>query len=379
MGSEAPAALPVSALTVRVAQVALLVRLFLLLVLEVIWVAQDRSVAAVVVMLVAASSYVALRSARVRAFVSRHPLVVLLDVVALMLVVAVVGVDSPFVLALGTSALVIGLWLPVVPGLMVLSLVLAIHLTLLTTRPLDDSTVTAFVLLVPAVLITLWLLGLAVQRSGRAEALAQASLRDAMAVAATSQERNRIAREMHDTIAKSLQAMVFTASSIPLHLEKRPGVALERARELESDCVDVIDQVRTLMGELRTPVATLPFSDSVAQLVEEWRSTSGRRVTARLGAVEVTDTLVRYELLMGAREALENVRRHAGRCTTRVSLDSQGERVVLTIADDGAGSRLGHVGESPARGHFGVLGMHERMEHVGGRCEWRSEPGGAPR
>ncbi|MGL4178356.1 MAG: sensor histidine kinase [Dermatophilaceae bacterium] len=376
MASDGSIANSTAPLTVTVAQIALLVRLFLLLVVELVWWAQGRGLVAIVVMLVAASSYLALRSARVRAFVSRHPLVVLIDVIALLLVVAVVGVDTPFVLALGTSALVVGLLLAALPGLVVVSLLLAVHLVLLTARPLDESAVSTFVVLVPAVVVTLWLLGLAIQRSGRAEARAQSFLRDAMAVAAASQERGRIAREMHDTVAKSLQAMAFTASSLTTHLERHPEVAVTRARELEADCTDVIGQVRALMGELRAPAASLPFSESVGQVVDEWSSRCGCRVVTRLDSVDVTDSLVCYELLMGLREALENVRRHAGRCTTTVTLKAIGDRVVLTVDDDGVGSDPQHVAASPGRGHFGVLGMQERMAHVAGRLTHRSEPGG---
>ncbi|MGL4743968.1 MAG: sensor histidine kinase [Dermatophilaceae bacterium] len=354
---------------------ALLVRIFLLLFVELIWLVQGRGPEAVVVVLVAVSSYLALRSGRVREFVSRHPLVVLIDVIALLLVVAVVGVDSPFVLALGTSALVVGLWLPVVPGAVVISVLLAVHLTLLTARSVDEAAVSAFVVLVPAVVLTLWLLGIAIQRSGRAEARAQASLRDAMAVAAASEERGRIAREMHDTVAKSLQAMAFTASALPAHLERRPEVAAVRARELESDCTDVIGQVRALMGELRVPVAEVPFAESVAQVVDEWRRTSPGRVVTRLHPVEVTDGLVRYEVLMGLREALENVRRHAGRCTTTVTLDADGDQVVLVVADDGVGSDPQQVRAAADSGHFGVVGMRERMQRVAGELTHDSVPG----
>ena len=375
MGSDSAPPGPASSLTVTVAQVALLVRILVLFFIAVVSLVQGRGLVTVLVMLVAIPGYLALRSRRLRAFVSRHPLVVLLDVVALMFAVAVVGADTPFVLALGTSALLVGLWLPLVPGLMVMAVVLAVHLTLLTARPIDDAGVTAFVLLVPPVLMTLWSLGLAIQRSGRAEALAQASLRDAISAAATSQERARIAREMHDTIAKSLQAMAFTASSLPVHLRRDPEVGLARARELEFGCTEVIAQVRGLMSELRTPVAAVPFSDAVDQVLEEWRSSTGRRCVAELEHVDVTDDLVRYELLMGLGEALDNVRRHAGRCTTRVRLTVVEDRVVLVIADDGVGSDPEHVAGSGARGHFGVVGMRERMDQIGGDFDHRTEPG----
>ena len=360
-------ALSPTRLQLRVAQVALLVRLALLFVLELVWVIRGDGLATLGVVAAAGVSYLALSSARARVVLMRHPLLVLLDAVLVAVLVGIVGVDTPFALALATSALLVGLWLPLVPGLLVVLVLVAVDLVLLTARPVDDAGLVAYVLVVPAVLVTLWLLGLAIQRSGRAEARAQASLRDAMSVAATAQERGRIAREMHDTIAKSLQAMALTASSIPRHLDRDVDVAAARARELEQDCTAVIAQVRELMGELRTPVAQLPFSEAVAQAADEWSSTTGRRCTTRLDPDEVTDGHVRYELLMALREALDNVRQHAGRCTARVTLEAAGaDRLALTVSDDGQGSDPEHVAGAPARGHFGVVGMAERMSGVGG-------------
>lgn len=369
-------ALPPTRLQLRVAQVALLVRLALLFLLELAWVARGDGLGALGVVAAAGVSYLALSSSRVRVLLMRHPLLVLLDVVLVAVVVALVGVDTPFVLALATSALLVGLWLPVAPGLLVVLFTVAIDLVLLTGRPIDDAGLVAYVVVVPAVFVTLWLLGLAIRRSGHAEARAQASLRDAMSAAATSQERGRIAREMHDTIAKSLQAMALTASSIPHHLHRDTDVAVARARELEQDCTLVIAQVRELMGELRTPVAELSFSDTVAQVVDEWRSSTGRRCVTRLAPVDVTDGHVRYELLMGLREALDNVRQHAGRCTVRVVLEAAGaDRLMLVVSDDGAGSEPAFVAASPARGHFGVVGMAERMAGVGGSFRHETRPG----
>lgn len=373
MGSESW--VPTSALPLRVAQLALLARLALLLVLELAWVARGDGVWAAGVVLTAAVSYLALRSPRFRAFLARHPLVVLLDVVLVAVVVGIVGVDTPFVLALATSALLVGLWLPAVPGLLVVSILVAIDLTLLTGIPLDDTGIVAYVIVIPAILVTLWLLGLAIQGSGAAEARVQASLRDAMSMAATAQERGRIAREMHDTIAKSLQAMALTAASIPGHLDRDPQAAVRHAAELEQDCTAVIAQVRDLMGELRAPAADVPFAEAVAQVVDEWRSSTGRRCLTRLSPVDVTDGLVRYELLMALREALDNVRQHAGRCTTRVTLEAAGDRLVLAVVDDGSGSDPDHVTASPERGHFGVVGMRERMVHVGGAFRHETGPG----
>ncbi|MBK8730806.1 MAG: hypothetical protein IPM00_16330 [Tetrasphaera sp.] len=363
------------ALTLRVAQLALLVRLVVLFVLALLWLIQGRGAEALGITAIAALSYVALRYAAVRSFVARHPLAALFDVALLVAGIGLVGIESPFVLALSTSALLVGLWLATVPGLFVLMTLLTFYIALLTRHRLTVDQITNSVLVQPAFFITLWCLGLVIQRSSRSEATSQAALRDAMAAAATAQERGRIAREMHDTVAKSLQAMALTASSIRANILRRPEVASVRAGELEEDSRAAIAQVRELMQELRTPVPVLPFSALLHQVIDEWRSRTGRRCTTKLAAIEVTDGLVRYELLMCLREALENVHRHAGPCTTTIQLTGDDDEVRLLVRDDGVGSTLGAVEDARTRGHFGVVGMRERMEHVGGRLRHETAPG----
>lgn len=366
---------PQDALTLQVAQVALLVRLFLLLVLTLVWALQQPAIVTALVVLAAVPGYVGLRSRRARAFVTEHPLIVLIDAIALTVVVGIVGMDTPFVLALCTSALLVGLWLTWQAGVVVILTMCAIHLLLLAREPLTVEAITAFVFVVPPLYVTLWLLGLAVQRSARATMSTQAVLRDATAVAATSHERLRIARDMHDSVAKSLQAMALTASSLPLLVERRPQLAAQRAREIEEDCTLAIGQVRTLMGELRDPAPVEDLASAVTQVIGEWRTNTGRSCTAQVGEVGDIEPLARYELLMALREALENVHRHAGRCSTIVTLAAVGSEVVLTVRDDGAGSTEGEVSSAPGRGHFGVVGMQERMAQVGGRLDFVSVSG----
>lgn len=362
------------ALTLQVAQVALLVRLFLLFVLTLVWALQQPAIVTALVVLAALPGYVALRSRRARAFVTDHPLVVLIDAIALTVVVGIVGMDTPFVLALCTSTLLVGLWLTWQAGIVVVLTMCASHLLLLAREPLSVDAITAYVFVVPPLYVTLWLLGLAVQRSARATMSSQAVLRDATAVAATSHERLRIARDMHDSVAKSLQAMALTASSLPILVERRPQLAAQRAREIEEDCTLAIGQVRSLMGELRNPAPVEDLASAVTQVIGEWRSTTGRSCSAHVGPVGDIEPLARYELLMALREALENVHRHAGRCATTVTLESDGAEVVLRVKDDGIGSSEGDVASAPGRGHFGVVGMGERMAQVGGRLEFVSVP-----
>jgi nitrate/nitrite-specific signal transduction histidine kinase len=77
-----------------------------------------------------------------------------------------------------------------------------------------------------------------------------------------------------------------------------------------------------------------------------------------------------------AREALTNVRKHAHARRVGVSLSRDGDELVLRISDDGIGFDPDAVSAGPERWpHFGLAGMRERAQAVGGRIEWRSKPG----
>lgn len=353
-------------LTTQVAQVALLARLVILFALTLLWTAQGRGGATPAIAVAAGASYVLMRSARVRAFLGRHPLAVLADVTLVASLVGMIGPASPFALALCTSALLVGLWLPVLPGFLVLSTLMTYYLALLSERPVSADGITAYVIVLPALFVTLWGLGLTVHRAAQAEANAQGALREAIAAAATGLERGRIAREMHDTVAKSHQAMAFTAASVQANVAQRPDIAARRAAELATDATRTIGEVRALMQELRDPPSVVPFADLVAQTIEEWRSRTGIDCTVDIEPVDVTDSLVRYEGLMCLAEALENVYRHAGACKVAVRLSAAQDQLRVEVSDTGRGADPNLINGPARRGHFGVVGMRERMSRVGG-------------
>jgi signal transduction histidine kinase len=113
----------------------------------------------------------------------------------------------------------------------------------------------------------------------------------------------------------------------------------------------------------------------VRQVVMAWESAGDHRAEVRVDDVEVTSDSHRYELLVALGEALENITRHAGPCRTLVTLRSEGDQAVLTVADKGRGTSDKRVACAEAEGHFGVRGMRERLESVGGRVSWHSAPG----
>ncbi len=198
--------------------------------------------------------------------------------------------------------------------------------------------------------------------------------------AAVLEERQRLAREIHDTLAQG-----FT--SIVMHLEAAEGALsddlatvqhhLEQAR---STARESLEEARRLVWALRPQhleQASLP--EALARVVTRWSHESGI-------AAEVTTTgtptplhpEVEITLLRAAQEALANVRKHARARQVAVTLSYMDDLVVLDVQDDGAGfdpARLWEQCADQPAGGFGLQAMRERVAQLGGRLLIESAPG----
>jgi signal transduction histidine kinase len=192
-----------------------------------------------------------------------------------------------------------------------------------------------------------------------------------LAQQARVEERNRIARELHDVIAHSLTVSLLHVTSARLALADDPADAARALAEAERLGRASLAEVRHAVGLLREsgaadPLAPLPGSLDVAALLAGFR-TAGADITARiegdLAAVPATVGLAAYRIVQ---EALTNAAKHAPAAPVTVVLESRPDRIRIEV--DSAGT--------PGTGHgLGVIGMQERAASVGGRCT--AGPGGS--
>lgn len=192
-----------------------------------------------------------------------------------------------------------------------------------------------------------------------------------MAARAQAEERNRIARELHDVIAHSLTVSLLHVSSARLALADDPDDAARALAEAERLGRQSLDEVRHAVGLLRAaqgtdPRTPLPGSLDVPTLLEGFRGAGAdirATVDGDLSSLPSTVGLVTYRILQ---EALTNAAKHAPQATATVQ---------LTVAADAVRLRVDSSG-TPRTGHgLGLLGMRERAESLGGRCE--VGPGGS--
>jgi len=184
---------------------------------------------------------------------------------------------------------------------------------------------------------------------------------------ATSRERNRLARELHDTLAHSLSALVMQLGAVRTLLRSgntaQAEAELIRAQEVAREGLD--EARRAIMDLRAAPLDTLGLSGALRQTVNDFEERTG--VPATL-TVEGQETALRHDeeqaLYRIAEEALENVARHAAATRAEVRLTFAPAAVTLTVEDDGVG-----LDDSDQAVGLGMLGMKERAELVGGRCQ----------
>ncbi|MEV6108957.1 histidine kinase [Streptomyces sp. NPDC051940] len=200
---------------------------------------------------------------------------------------------------------------------------------------------------------------------------------------AVTDERRRIARELHDIVAHHITTMYLMSGGARATLESDPAAAREALVTLEESGRTALGEMRQLLGVLRAPGppegepwAPQPGVADLPALVAE-ASAAGRPTELEITGGERSLPLpVSLALYRVVQEALTNVRKHAGEARTVVRLGYLPDGVAVEIADDG--SSAGSVGAfgGGGAGGYGLLGMRERMAVHGGTLEAGRREGG---
>jgi two-component system, NarL family, sensor kinase len=203
-------------------------------------------------------------------------------------------------------------------------------------------------------------------------AVERARLADATARLARAEERTRLAREIHDTLAQGLTAIGLNLESALRHLERDPARARERLERALATTRVSLEEARRSVLDLRTaPLAGRPLAEALAALGRAFTAESGVRVQVHAAATLVLPLRVEAELYRIAQEALANVRRHAHAHEVTIALDGDARSVRLAIRDDGQGFAVRGAG----RERHGLVGMRERAKLLRGRLRVESRPG----
>jgi signal transduction histidine kinase len=188
------------------------------------------------------------------------------------------------------------------------------------------------------------------------------------------QERNRIARDIHDTVTQSLFGIVFTLEACIKMLPEQPTLVHEELIELRNLAEQVRQEMRQSIHNLWPAELTLEqFKADLRQYVSHCSGSSDFQVDFTIGGdFEALPLQLRRDLYRVAQEALANVARHARVNSARVSLMVEPHEVQLSIRDHGKGfDPKTALAGSPER--FGLRGIRERVQALHGTCEILSQ------
>lgn len=325
------------------------------------------------VLVLSVTSFGFLTYPRVSDFVARHPLAVVMDVLLSLGVIAVLGVESPLVLATFSTALIIGVIFD--RRIALLGAVVLVAGYLLVAGASSNHDLGFMVGLgVPALYLGFVAVGSAVRGAHEQSVAAGREAAVAREAVAAADERARLAREMHDSLGKTLHGISLAAQALPMWVERDPAAAVQHAHGLARGADQAADEARRLLVRLRADEPDRPLVEVLAELCARWEEQ--HRIPCRFtyGCAVDLPTDTRYELLAVLGEALENVARHSGASQVDVSMvgDPDGS-VRITVEDDGQGFTPREDGTSP-RGHFGLTGMHERARQAGATVTIESAP-----
>lgn len=190
---------------------------------------------------------------------------------------------------------------------------------------------------------------------------------------ATSRERNRLARELHDTLAHTLSGVAVNLEAIKTMLAPGQAGVMAMLDHSLSATRSGLEETRRALQDLRAgPLEDLGLELALRRLVQAQAERAGLETEVYICAsLPVLPPDVEQSLYRIAQEALENIVQHAGARRVCLSLKSEANRIELTVGDDGRGFNLKKaVGE----GRFGIQGMRERAAVVGGTLSLESRP-----
>lgn len=183
-----------------------------------------------------------------------------------------------------------------------------------------------------------------------------------------AEERGRISRDLHDTLGHRLTVSIVQLEGAGRLVPDQPQRASQMIETVREQLVEGLQDVRSTVSKLRTPAEREPsLVASIAHLADDFEQATQLAVT-----VSVEEDLPplpeqrRQALFLATQEALTNIQRHAQARVATITLRNAAEysKVIINVDDDGQGMTAGSIENG-----FGLRGMKERIEHLGGSVD----------
>ncbi|MFG3703960.1 sensor histidine kinase [Micromonospora sp. NPDC047670] len=202
---------------------------------------------------------------------------------------------------------------------------------------------------------------------------ARRSLAEAHQRQGATEERERLAREIHDTLAQGFASIIVLAEAARAGLDTHPATSAQQLLSIERTARENFAEARVLVGSApQSGLSQGSIAQTLRRTAERFGENTGITVSTELDDVD-GDQTTRIALLRCTQESLANVGKHANASTVGIVL-TRGEDVIeLEITDDGRGFAV-----DTAEG-FGLVGMRRRLAELGGELTVTSSPGNGTR
>lgn len=196
-------------------------------------------------------------------------------------------------------------------------------------------------------------------------------------IQAQEEERRRVAREIHDGPAQSLANVVLRSEVCEQLLDSNTEEARRELQELRGIVRNSLQDVRRIIFDLR-PMALddLGLVPALTRYVETLKEKNGVNISINCsGQRKRLDATVEVALFRVVQEGVQNIIKHANATCVSITLEIGSENIMAVIKDNGAGFDAEEYMKAPKPNSYGIVGMKERLEILGGQFSIRSKPG----
>ena len=192
---------------------------------------------------------------------------------------------------------------------------------------------------------------------------------------AAVKERNRLARELHDSVTQIIFGLTLSAQAARILLVRDPSCVAAQLDHMQDLAQKALAEMRSLIQEMhQNPPHNSGLVDRLRSLAEERKSADGLAVDLKIDGGQRFPVGVEDGLYRIAQEALNNIVKHAGTNQAMMRLQiEEGKRLIFCIEDHGVGFDPAHT--QPMPGHLGLTGISERVQALGGNLLIDSQPG----
>jgi two-component system, NarL family, sensor histidine kinase YdfH len=190
-----------------------------------------------------------------------------------------------------------------------------------------------------------------------------------------SNERQRMARDLHDTLAQGLAGLIMQLEAVDAHLQRGNT---NRSHEIIQQSMirarETLKNARTAIDDLRSDsIEDTDFYREVLKMITDFKETALIEVNNHIEPIKQLSALTMEHSLYIISECLANVAKHSQAKMVNITIKKVNKYLVIELIDNGIGFKINSIGKHS--GKYGLLGLKERVRLVGGRIEMNSNPG----